>query len=135
MNIHTCTASLETICLCRLIRDFRTTSNDAVELEVLDCICVCVRMCACEAMVHNSAQSIFMARGSAGVYQNGWSPCGHKDLQLQQNTRGTQMYFWQAKCTAMNGHMNTYTHINTNTNTGVPLDMSPWRLESKSAQI
>lgn len=34
--------SLETICLCKAIRDLRTTSNDAVDLEVLDCMCVCV---------------------------------------------------------------------------------------------
>lgn len=41
-DVYICTEPLDTICLYRVIRDFRTTSNDAVALKVLDCMCVLV---------------------------------------------------------------------------------------------
>ena len=76
-RVHKLTASLETICPHRAIRDSRTTSKDAADLEVLDCMHVWVRVCVCVCLLkpHDTrvrrpflwleAQLVYISEGGA----------------------------------------------------------------------
>lgn len=103
-RIHMFEGSLETICLCKAIRDLRTTSNNAVDLEVLDCMCVCV--CG----NRKSVASIFVAWASAGVYQLRWSPCVCVcRVCVHMDTQDFSRSFQASRCTVVSWHTNAHT--------------------------
>lgn len=104
------THSLETICLCRLIRDFRTTSNDSVELEVHMCV---------RAWSHGTQECAVHFYGSRLSWcisewvEPMWAlrTCSfNTTLEANKCTFGRQMhcYEWTYECA--HTHIHRYTH-------------------------
>lgn len=103
-RIHMFEGSLETICLCKAIRDLRTTSNNAVDLEVLDCMCVCVWQQE-ECGIHFCGLSLSwcLSVKVEPVCVCVCRVCVHMDTQDFSRS------FQESRCTVVSWHTNAHT--------------------------
>lgn len=123
--IHTFTECWETICLCGVIRDFRTTSNDAVALEALDCMYVCVRLNLQDTRVRGpflwlEAQLVCISEGGAPLcVWMLWPYCFRRANALCWSDTNAYPCIHICLCMYRNAHLHRC------------LLLSPWRLKSK----
>ena len=127
-RVHKLTASLETICPHRAIRDSRTTSKDAADLDCLtacmyECECVCVCVCVSWSHMTQEYADHFYGLRLSWCISARVEPvppeCGRCGLQANECTLGGEQIHrtnWQA------GRMHAHIQV---------CHMSPWRLRSK----
>lgn len=113
------------MCLCGVIRDFRTTSNDAVALEALDCMYVCVRLNLQDTRVRGpflwlEAQLVYISMGGAPLcVWILWPYCFRRTNALCWSDTNAYPGLHMCLCMYRNAHLYRC------------LLSSPWRLKSK----